>query len=122
MVTVLEEAIAHGAIQEDDGQWRLHVDVEELEQGIPGSIRAMIERQIARLSREQRRVLEVASVAGQEFSVGVVAAGLEQDVIHIEEQCEEIARNTHILSMTGAEQWPEGTLTTRYQFVHRAVP
>lgn len=118
MVTVLEEAIAYGAVQENDDQWQLQVGVEELEQGIPGSIRAMIERQIARLNRGQQRVLEVASVAGQEFSVGVVVAGLEQDVVQIEEQCEEIARSTHILSMTGAEQWPEGTPTTRYRFVH----
>ena len=53
--------------------------VEEAGLGIPDSIRPVIERQIARLSPIERRVLEAASVVGDTFDLAVVAEAAELD-------------------------------------------
>ena len=53
--------------------------VEEADLGIPDSIRPVIERQIARLSPIERRVLESASAIGDTFDLAVVAQAAELD-------------------------------------------
>jgi len=47
----------------------------------------MIERNLERLKPEKQAVLEVASVAGPEFSVAAVAAALERPQNEIEGCC-----------------------------------
>ena len=77
MVNVVEDLIAQGGLAEVEGRWVLNAAVEVLESRVPESLQQMIERQIERLSAEEQRVLEVASVAGAEFSAAAVAAGVE---------------------------------------------
>jgi predicted ATPase len=78
----------------------------------------MIEQQIKRLSTAERRVLEAASVAGVEFSVAAVAAGLQVGVEQVEEWCADLARRGHFLRARGEDAWPDHTLATRYGFIH----
>ncbi len=47
---------------------------------VPESLQQLIAQQIERLSPETQRLLEVASVAGVEFSAAAVAAGVETEV------------------------------------------
>src|SRR5262249_58977576 len=74
MVNVVDYLEAEGLIAERGGQWRLNVALAELELGVPEGVRQMIEKQIDRLSQDQRQALEVACVAGAEFDVASVAA------------------------------------------------
>jgi DNA-binding winged helix-turn-helix (wHTH) protein/tetratricopeptide (TPR) repeat protein len=85
---------------------------------VPDSIRPMIEKQIELLSDEQQEVLEGASIAGVEFSAATVAAALDADVVETEESCQELARRQHFLVNKGTEEWPDGTVATRYRFLH----
>src|SRR2546428_7339726 len=78
----------------------------------------MIERQLERLSPQEQRVLEVASVAGTQFSVAAVAAGAEAKIATIERQCAELARRGQFLRPSGMAEWPDGTVATRYGFSH----
>jgi predicted ATPase len=78
----------------------------------------MIEKQIERLDRTEQRLLEVASVAGAEFSSVAIAAGLEQDLLEIEEHCEDLERTHQFLRSTGVSTLPNGTVTARYGFIH----
>jgi len=73
----------------------------------------MIETQIDRLSQAEQRVLEVASVAGVEFSAATVAAGLEAEVPEVEEQCAGLVRRAQVLRSRGVSEWPEGTVAER---------
>jgi predicted ATPase/predicted Ser/Thr protein kinase len=118
IVNVVDYLIAHGLIVESDGQWELSGKVEKLEVGVPEDIREVIEKQIERLGREEQRVLEAASVAGAEFSALVVAAGLEEDVVWVEERCEELQRRQQFLRAAGTVELPDGRVTTRYGFIH----
>jgi len=118
LVNAVDYLQAEGLIAERDGHWRLTVALAELEMGVPDNIRQMIERQIERLDREHQRVLEVAAVAGAEFPIVAVAAGLEQDVRRIEEQCEELERRHQFLRATSVNTLPNGIVTARYGFTH----
>jgi predicted ATPase len=118
IVNVVDYLIARGLIVECDGQWKLPGEVEKLEVGVPEDIREVIEKQIERLSREEQRVLEAASVAGAEFSALAVAAGLEQEVVWVEERCEELQRRQQLLRAAGTVELPDGRVTTRYGFIH----
>lgn len=92
---------------------------ESVEQSIPENVRQMIEMQIERLSNEDQRLLEIASVAGVEFSVASVAAGLAtEDIDAIEQPCGALARRAQFLQSKGQSLWPDGTIAARYGFIH----
>ena len=85
---------------------------------MPESLRQMLERRFDRLYAEEQRLLEVGSVAGNEFAAAVVAAGLDADVEQIEAGCEGLARRGQWLQSRGQSVWPDGTVSTRYGFIH----
>src|SRR5262249_43167608 len=110
--------VAEGLIARREGSSRLSVELSDLELGVPESIRQMIEKQIDRIDRDLQRLLEVAAVAGVEFSTIAVAAGLEQDLMRVEEQCEQLERQHLFLRPTGVNTFRDGNVTARYGFIH----
>ena len=62
--------------------------------------------------------MEVASVAGAAFTVAVVAAGLQREEGAVEALCQALASRDYLLAEGGVEEWPDGTLQSRYQFRH----
>src|SRR5262249_23019339 len=66
----------------------------------------------------EQHVLEVASVAGMEFSAAAVAAGSETILEEVEQQCAALARRGQFLQAKGAAEWPDGTMAARYSFIH----
>jgi predicted ATPase len=92
--------------------------LEALARGVPENLREMLAQQLERLSLEEQRVLEAASVAGVEFSAAAVAAGLGANVIEAEIQCEALARRHQWLRSIGIDEWPDGTVAGRYAFLH----
>jgi DNA-binding winged helix-turn-helix (wHTH) protein/tetratricopeptide (TPR) repeat protein len=118
LVNAIDYLQAEGLIAERDGQPRLTVELAELEVAAPENIRQMIEKQIERLDRGQQRVLEVAAVAGAEFSAAAIAIGAEHGLADVEEQCEELDRRRLFLRTTGVSALPNGVVTARYGFIH----
>ncbi|WP_143302326.1 tetratricopeptide repeat protein, partial [Candidatus Entotheonella palauensis] len=62
--------------------------------------------------------VEAASVAGATFCAEAVAAGMAQPTDSVESQCDTLARRGHFLRANGVEEWPDGSLTARYTFIH----
>ena len=125
MVTLVQYLIDQRLVVEDEGLWRLCVECSEVEHGVPSSVKELIEKQIERLSVDERRVLEAASATGVEFSAVAVAAGLDMPVAWVEKHCEELARRHHFLSPAWLSELPDGTVTSRHRFNHvlyREVP
>lgn len=86
---------------------------------IPKSVRQMIEKQIDRLSADEQRILEVAAVAGFEFSAASLAAGLDDgDVDTSESSCAVFVRRAQFLVARGSQRWPDGTVAGAYSFIH----
>src|SRR5207245_8897472 len=97
LVNLVESLIAQGDLVQREGRWVLQARIEASDMGVPESSGQMIEQQLARLSPEAQRVVEVASVAGVEFSAAAVAAGLPDAVVAVEELCEGLVRRQHWL-------------------------
>jgi hypothetical protein len=84
-----------------DGAWTLRGDLDKVELEVPESLQHMIEKHIERLTSEEQRILEGASVVGMDCSAVAMSAGLAEDVVHIEEVCDRLA--SHILPAYLAE-------------------
>ena len=118
MINVLDAWEAEGWLEEDAGTRSLPMGLEQLAQGVPESLRQMLIQQLERLSLEEQRILEAASVAGVEFSAAAVAAGLATGVVEAESRCEGLARRQQWLRSIGIDEWPDGTVAGRYVFIH----
>ena len=117
MVNVVQYLIDERVIRESNGQWLLG-DEPDLASGVPENIRQLIEKQIERLNKDERLVLEGASVVGMECSSVAIAAGLDTNTEWVEEQCEALVRRHQFLSPARIVELPDGTITPRYRFSH----
>jgi predicted ATPase len=105
-------------IVEEGRQWILAGSLPQIERDLPESVRGMIERKIAQLGEDDRRLLIAASVQGAEFDSAVVASALEVDPGEVEERLESLERVHAFVRLIGEKEFPDHTLTLRYRFVH----
>jgi tetratricopeptide (TPR) repeat protein len=106
MVNVVDYLLEHGSLLEAD-------TIEA-----PRNIRQMIDRNLQRLTPDEQRVLEAASVLGAEFSAAAVAAALERSVSEIEACCAGLARREQFITKQGFTNWPDGTVASNFRFHH----
>jgi DNA-binding winged helix-turn-helix (wHTH) protein/predicted ATPase len=118
LVNVVDYWVSQKVLVETGGHWQLAAGVEDIAAGAPESLRQMIEKQVRRLTPEERRLLEAASVAGVEFLTAAVAAGLEEEGERVEEWCEGLAKRGQFLQARGTETGAEGRVMGRYGFLH----
>jgi serine/threonine protein kinase/tetratricopeptide (TPR) repeat protein len=102
----------------ESGRWELGQPLPDLERELPESVRGMIERKIAQLDEEDRKLLAAASVQGYEFDSAVVAQILNLDANEVEERLEKLERVYGFVKLTSETEFPDRTLTLRYRFVH----
>lgn len=118
MLGVLDELVARGVLARLDGGWSVREAASLHKLGIPRHLQQAIERQIERLEPAAARLLEIASVAGADFSVAAVAAGAGMLVDEVDTACNEITRHHQLLCAGGTEEWPDGTVASRFSFAH----
>jgi predicted ATPase len=118
MVAVAEYFVTQGVLVQEDDQWVLTRSLEEIAVSVPDTLRQLIDTQIDSLTPDDQHLLEVASVAGTEFTAAAVAAGRESTSIEVEQHCEHLLRRASLLHATGVVEWPDGTLVARYSFQH----
>ena len=104
--------------QDSQGRWTLRGVLAAIGAELPESVRAMIERKIAQLSDDERTLLTAASVQGYEFDCVVVARVLARDAGELEERLEALERLHRFVTLVDERELPDGTLTSRYRFVH----
>lgn len=114
MINIVDDLVARGALVERD----VERPAEILSLHVPADVRSMIERQFERLGPSERRVLEVASVAGAEFVAPAVAAGVELSAMEVESCCTGLAQREQFVQADGMDEWPDGTIAARYAFRH----
>ncbi|NOT54114.1 MAG: AAA family ATPase, partial [Deltaproteobacteria bacterium] len=118
LVNVVNDVLTQPLLIEHEGRWELLTTMSDVGSTVPDTIRQMIERQVERLPTEEQAVLEAASVVGVEFSTALVATALARDTQNIETACERLARQGQFLQTSEVSEWPDGTVTGRYQFRH----
>src|SRR5262245_33651660 len=122
MVRVVDELVALRMLEPEDDRWRLRRPVAEITRALPESLRALVETQVDRLQPEAQRLLEAASLLGNEFTIGSVAAGLGADTATIEELCDELTRRGQFLIGERPFVRPDGAQVARYRFTHSLYP
>lgn len=118
MVNVVEFLVKEKIIVEQEHGWKLRVDLSEVALGVPENIREMVDKHVERLDAEEQRILEGASVVGMDCSAVAISAGLDEDVVRVEEICDGLARKHHFLWPAYLAELPDGTMTPRYRFIH----
>jgi DNA-binding winged helix-turn-helix (wHTH) protein/predicted ATPase len=118
LVTVVDALVQQGLLREGGEVPAGDAGLAAVEAMVPESLQQMIAQQLARLSAEQQRVLDAASVAGVAFSAAAVAAVVEAPLEAVEEQCASLARQGQFLEPDDVEAWPDGTVAGRYRFRH----
>jgi DNA-binding winged helix-turn-helix (wHTH) protein/tetratricopeptide (TPR) repeat protein len=121
MVAALNHMIERDLITREKGSWRLRVAPQRIELEVPDSLEQMIEAQIDRLSPEEQRVLEVASlesIGRSRFMVASRAAATELEPQAFEQVCETLSRLHHIVRPAAPEKLQDGTVSACYEFVH----
>ncbi len=108
----------HSVIANTSGAWMLEQTLPDIERELPESVRGMIERKIAQLSEDDRKLLTCASVQGYEFDSAVVAQVLQLEPDEVEERLEKLERVFSFVKLTSEGEFPNGTLTLKYRFVH----
>ncbi len=118
VTSLLKHFIDIGAVTEIDGNWHITSFGGILSHDIPDDLLNMITHEVGRLTESERRLVDVASVAGIEFSASLVAAGMPRDPIETETELEALARKDHLLVRAGVSEWPDGTYSGTYAFRH----
>ena len=121
MVTLLGALIGNDGASASNGAEKrasLQQVIDGAERIVPANVSEMIAQQFARLDSEQQRLLEVASVAGVEFSAAAVAAGADAALTAVEERCAALAGRMSFIQDAGDDEWPDGTVAARFRFRH----
>ena len=118
MVAALHDMFERDVLFQENGDLKLRIPLEEVDLQVPETLRQMVEVQIDRLAPQEQRALEAASVEGAAFACTSSAAATDTEPQHFEDLCENLARRDHVIRRLDAYQFPDGTISTRYQFVH----
>ncbi|MGH8063693.1 MAG: ATP-binding protein, partial [Candidatus Entotheonellia bacterium] len=122
MVNIVAHLVQQRLVVRRAGQWMLRAGAEAILASLPEGLRQFLMRRIEDLPPEVRRVLDAASVMGEEFAVAAVAAGAECRVADVEARCEALAAQHHFLDDTGLTVWPDGISGGSYRFQHALYP
>ena len=102
---ILRMLIDDAIIYHDGIHWRLYPEVDISSIGVPDNLQALILARFDRLDQQQRRILQVSSVIGREFSVALVEAvlsGLSGD--WIDDQLLQLAERGFIIPQIDSRQ------------------
>jgi tetratricopeptide (TPR) repeat protein len=110
ILEVVKLLVEEGAIaKNEDGTWNLVTEVDKLD--IPSKVYDVVKRRLDRLMEEQRRILDCASVVGDEFQSDVVGKVVKIEKLHLLENLSKLEK-THRLVYY---------LKDKYRFDHAKV-
>ena len=118
MVAALEQMTEQRFVTRESGVWKLQVPLQEIALDAPERLLRMIEVQMDRLTPEEQRALESASVAGIAFLPAVCAAAANLDPEAVEDLCHDLARRYRIVRPAASLQIADGSACSRYEFTH----
>jgi len=87
--------VEEGFLSEKEGQWILTAPTEKM--GIPSKIHEVITRRIARLGREERRLLDMAAVCGHSFNPNIISRIMASDIADVLQTLVEIEQRHRLI-------------------------
>src|SRR5262249_10672602 len=118
MTAMVDHLAKQNVFSQIDGRWTMTIPIEQVDPGVPDTLRSMLEVQLGNLSDQQQKVLKYASVAGERFTSCSVGIMLETAFSDAEEQCALLAARQQFLKATGTREFPSGLISSTYEFGH----
>ncbi len=118
LVNVFNDLFVRGLLVCQDRVWTIQDDVDPELLGIPLDVRRTIDRQLDRLNDAERRLLEVASIAGATFPAASVSVASGGPIDDVEATLGALARRNAFVREGQAVTWPDGTVSTAFHFLH----
>ena len=118
MMATLDRMLQNGQASREEGEWRLTVPIEQIDLEVPETLRQSVESQIDRLTMEEQRALEAASVAGTSFSTNVVAGITGIDADRLLALFETLSRRSRFIRPGPSEELHDGSIVQLFEFVH----
>jgi tetratricopeptide (TPR) repeat protein len=117
VASMIDFLVSSGVISRRGDAW--HAEAATAEGlAVPDNLRDMLGAKLDVLSEEQRDMLQVASVQGEDFVATVLGDMLGLDDVAVESDLTQLARTGRLLRHVGEEELPDGTLATRWRFAH----
>jgi len=105
-----------GVLSQRGKAWRWHARPDRLQ--APETIQRLVERQLQRLDRNEQQLLEIASVAGMEFSADLLAKVLSDSLNEVEGAFHSLARRQQFIRVLGTRPLLEKRCSARFAFRH----
>jgi predicted ATPase len=118
VVTIVEALLRQGLLHEGAVEEDVSQAIGVIMGTVPASLRQIIEQQLSQISPEDRNLLEVASLAGREFSAAAVATVGNQEIEDVEARLAVLARHGQCIRSSDLVAWPDGTVAAGYGFLH----
>jgi DNA-binding winged helix-turn-helix (wHTH) protein/tetratricopeptide (TPR) repeat protein len=118
MTSMLDHLVHQGVVSQAAGRWILTTPLEQVDPGVPETLRQMLEMQLQHTNEAQQRLLTCASIVGQRFTAWAVANMLSDETAHIEELCEGLVQRQQFLKAAGVRDFASGTTAVEYAFRH----
>jgi hypothetical protein len=107
-----------GVLVQRDEHWTMAGGLDEVEHGLPESVRSMVQKKIAALNDADRMLMSAAAVLGPRFESAVLARGLMLDACDVEERLDALDRTSGFVRPIAERVLPDGSLSLEYGFVH----
>lgn len=117
---VLDGWKADGLLRPDEGGLSRLAAAAAQREPVPDSLRALLERWRATLSGDELAVLEAAAAAGPQWPAALLVHAAERPAEAVEAVLNALSHRGGFVEALGEEEWPDGTLTSRYGFRHDA--
>ncbi|MEE4378179.1 MAG: AAA family ATPase [Candidatus Competibacteraceae bacterium] len=114
LTCAVEGLLADGTLSREGENWSLQALPEP--SSLPDKVRHALDARRESLDDLQKRVLEAASLINKPFSAAVIATLLEQNLVAVEEVCEELVRSGQWLQPVDALEAREDPFVTHYRF------
>ena len=121
MASIFDDLRDRGLVAVESGTWQIQVPLESIHLEAPESLRQMIELQIEKLTVDEQRVLELASMTGMSFTANANVLGATVDQEKLESTCEDLARRQHMVRRRGSRQFSDGTILAVLRVCPRTV-
>jgi len=97
-IETISMLIDEGRLIEREGRWIFTAPIGEI--GVPSKVHEVIMRRVARLGREERKVLSLAAVCGYRFNPEILSRALALDLIDLLEILVEIEQKHRLIRST----------------------
>ena len=103
LAEMVRSAVESGGLCEQDGQWRLLRPEVAVTGAGADSLRSIVQARLDQLSLDERRVLQVAAVLGQNWTASLLARVIE-DNLPVQDLLRDLAEREYLIQEMGGEE------------------